>query len=35
MKPNKKPTLKDCTKSDLIWIINRVLQMVDRRKDNG
>lgn len=27
MKPHKKLTLNDCTKPDLIWIINRVLQM--------
>lgn len=27
MKPHKKLTLSDCTKADLIWIINRVLQM--------
>lgn len=27
MKPHKKLTLHDCTKADLIWIINRVLQM--------
>ena len=27
LKPSKKLTLHDCTKADLIWIINRVLQM--------
>ncbi len=27
MKPHKKLTLNDCTKADLIWIVERVLQM--------
>lgn len=27
MKTNKRLVLQDCTKADLIWIINRVLQM--------
>lgn len=32
MKPHKKMTLNDCTKADLIWIINRVLQMTTLNK---
>ena len=32
MKPHKKLTLNDCTKADLIWIINRVLQMTTLNK---
>lgn len=32
MKPHKKLTLNNCTKADLIWIINRVLQMTTLNK---
>ena len=34
MKTNKRLVLQDCTKSDLIWIINRVLQMTTFNKDD-
>ena len=32
MKTNKRLVLQDCTKDDLIWIINRVLQMTTLNK---